>query len=166
MFSNYDGVLKVDGEVGSKNAYDPRAWGKLSEAGIAKRVIEGSRDSALGWYIPEQVTRWSSTGSFAPAECRWRFANVGRRQSRRRPTERAGVKGWWLGLLGACSSAWLRFKLLSLWHRPAQSSAFTFRSLSPPACGQPRICSGHRRMVQSVHRRGRLAGRGRARSLA
>ena len=54
MFSNYDGVLKVDGEVGSKNAYDPRAWGKLSEAGMAKRVIE-ARGSALGWYIPEQV---------------------------------------------------------------------------------------------------------------
>src|SRR5215212_3666269 len=28
MFSNYDGVLKVDGEVGNKKAYDPRAWGK------------------------------------------------------------------------------------------------------------------------------------------
>ena len=40
MFTNYDGVLKVDGEVGSKKAYDPRAWGKLSEAGMAKRVVE------------------------------------------------------------------------------------------------------------------------------
>ena len=29
MFSNYDGVLKVDGEVGNKKAYDPRAWGKV-----------------------------------------------------------------------------------------------------------------------------------------
>ena len=27
MFNNYDGVLKVDGEVGNKKAYDPRAWG-------------------------------------------------------------------------------------------------------------------------------------------
>jgi fructose-bisphosphate aldolase, class II len=44
MFSNYDGVLKVDGEVGSKKAYDPRAWGKLSEAGMAKRVIEACED--------------------------------------------------------------------------------------------------------------------------
>src|SRR3954451_8843923 len=33
MFSNYDGVLKVDGEVGNKKAYDPRAWGKAGEAG-------------------------------------------------------------------------------------------------------------------------------------
>lgn len=40
MFSNYDGVLKVDGEVGNKKAYDPRAWGKLAEAGMAKRVVE------------------------------------------------------------------------------------------------------------------------------
>jgi fructose-bisphosphate aldolase, class II len=44
MFTNYDGVLKVDGEVGSKKAYDPRAWGKLSEAGMAKRVIEACED--------------------------------------------------------------------------------------------------------------------------
>ncbi|MDT4994569.1 MAG: fructose-bisphosphate aldolase, class [Actinoplanes sp.] len=40
MFRNYDGVLKVDGEVGSKKAYDPRAWGKLAEDGLAKRVVE------------------------------------------------------------------------------------------------------------------------------
>ena len=40
MFRNYDGVLKVDGEVGNKKAYDPRAWGKLAENGLAKRVIE------------------------------------------------------------------------------------------------------------------------------
>jgi fructose-bisphosphate aldolase class II len=44
MFGNYDGVLKVDGEVGSKKAYDPRAWGKLSEAGMAKRVVEACED--------------------------------------------------------------------------------------------------------------------------
>ena len=44
MFTNYDGVLKVDGEVGSKKAYDPRAWGKLSEAGMAKRVLEACED--------------------------------------------------------------------------------------------------------------------------
>ncbi|MGA4668994.1 class II fructose-bisphosphate aldolase [Propionibacteriaceae bacterium Y1923] len=40
MFKNYDGVLKIDGEVGNKKAYDPRAWGKLAEAGMAKRVVE------------------------------------------------------------------------------------------------------------------------------
>ncbi|MEV0560732.1 class II fructose-bisphosphate aldolase [Dactylosporangium sp. CA-152071] len=40
MFSNYDGVLKVDGEVGNKKAYDPRAWGKVAEAGLAARVVE------------------------------------------------------------------------------------------------------------------------------
>ncbi|MFN4847050.1 MAG: class II fructose-bisphosphate aldolase [Rhodoluna sp.] len=38
MFSNYDGVLKIDGEVGNKKAYDPRAWGKIAEAAMAKRV--------------------------------------------------------------------------------------------------------------------------------
>jgi fructose-bisphosphate aldolase class II len=40
MFTNYDGVLKVDGEVGNKKAYDPRAWGKAAEEGMAKRVAE------------------------------------------------------------------------------------------------------------------------------
>ena len=40
MFSNYEGVLKVDGEVGNKKQYDPRAWGKAAEAGMAARVVE------------------------------------------------------------------------------------------------------------------------------
>jgi fructose-bisphosphate aldolase class II len=40
MFANYGGVLKVDGDVGDKKAYDPRAWGKAGEAGMAARVVE------------------------------------------------------------------------------------------------------------------------------
>ncbi|HYO39722.1 MAG TPA: class II fructose-bisphosphate aldolase [Nocardioidaceae bacterium] len=40
MLANYDGVLKIDGEVGNKKAYDPRAWGKLGEAGMAARIVE------------------------------------------------------------------------------------------------------------------------------
>ncbi|WP_392507456.1 class II fructose-bisphosphate aldolase [Naumannella halotolerans] len=40
MFAKYDGVLKIDGEVGNKKDYDPRAWGKLAEAGMATRVAE------------------------------------------------------------------------------------------------------------------------------
>lgn len=40
MFANYDGVLKVDGEVGNKKQYDPRAWGKAGEAGMAARIVE------------------------------------------------------------------------------------------------------------------------------
>ena len=44
MFRNYDGVLKVDGEVGNKKAYDPRAWGKLAEASMAARVVVGCED--------------------------------------------------------------------------------------------------------------------------
>jgi fructose-bisphosphate aldolase class II len=44
MFSHYDGVLKVDGEVGDKKAYDPRAWGKLAEAGLAQRVVVACTD--------------------------------------------------------------------------------------------------------------------------
>ncbi len=44
MFTNYSGVLKVDGEVGNKKQYDPRAWGKLAEAGMAARVVQGCED--------------------------------------------------------------------------------------------------------------------------
>jgi fructose-bisphosphate aldolase, class II len=40
MFEHYDGVLKIDGEVGNKKQYDPRAWGKAAEAGMAARVVE------------------------------------------------------------------------------------------------------------------------------
>ena len=40
MFTNYDGVLKMDGEVGNKKQYDPRSWGKSAEAGMAARVVE------------------------------------------------------------------------------------------------------------------------------
>ena len=44
MFSNYDGVLKVDGDVGNKKAYDPRSYGKAAEAGMAARVTEACQD--------------------------------------------------------------------------------------------------------------------------
>ena len=40
MLSNYEGVPKIDGEVGNKKQYDPRAWGKEAEAGMAARVVE------------------------------------------------------------------------------------------------------------------------------
>ncbi len=40
MYKNYDGVLKIDGEVGNKKVYDPRSWGKAAEAGMAARVVE------------------------------------------------------------------------------------------------------------------------------
>jgi len=44
VLRNYDGVLKIDGEVGDKKTYDPRSWGKLAEAGMAARVLEACQD--------------------------------------------------------------------------------------------------------------------------
>jgi fructose-bisphosphate aldolase class II len=44
MFANYDGVLKVDGDVGRKKDYDPRSWGKAAEAGMSARVVEACED--------------------------------------------------------------------------------------------------------------------------
>ncbi|MGV0748902.1 class II fructose-bisphosphate aldolase [Mycolicibacter heraklionensis] len=44
MFTNYDGVLKVDGEVGNKKTYDPRSYLKKAEAAMTERVIEACND--------------------------------------------------------------------------------------------------------------------------
>ena len=44
MFTNYDGVLKVDGEVGDKKTYDPRSYLKKAEASMSERVVEACND--------------------------------------------------------------------------------------------------------------------------
>jgi fructose-bisphosphate aldolase class II len=44
MFTSYDGVLKVDGEVGNKKVYDPRSYLKLAETGMAARVQRACED--------------------------------------------------------------------------------------------------------------------------
>ncbi|QCH25858.1 Fructose-bisphosphate aldolase [Mycobacteroides salmoniphilum] len=44
MFANYDGVLKIDGEVGNKKTYDPRSYLKKAEASMTERVIEACND--------------------------------------------------------------------------------------------------------------------------
>ncbi|KDF00375.1 fructose-bisphosphate aldolase [Mycolicibacterium aromaticivorans JS19b1 = JCM 16368] len=44
MFTNYDGVLKIDGEVGNKKVYDPRSYLKKAEASMAERVVEACND--------------------------------------------------------------------------------------------------------------------------
>jgi fructose-bisphosphate aldolase, class II len=44
MFTNYDGVLKVDGEVGNKKTYDPRTYMKKAEAGMSERIVEACND--------------------------------------------------------------------------------------------------------------------------
>ncbi|MEU0563825.1 class II fructose-bisphosphate aldolase [Nonomuraea sp. NPDC005983] len=44
MFRNYDGVLKVDGDVGNKKTYDPRSYGKAAETGMAARIVEACQN--------------------------------------------------------------------------------------------------------------------------
>lgn len=44
MLKNYDGVLKIDGEVGNKKTFDPRAWGKSAEAGMSARIVEACQN--------------------------------------------------------------------------------------------------------------------------
>jgi fructose-bisphosphate aldolase class II len=41
MLKNYDGVLKIDGEVGNKKVYDPRSYLKAAEQAMAARVANG-----------------------------------------------------------------------------------------------------------------------------
>ncbi|RMG41912.1 MAG: class II fructose-bisphosphate aldolase [Planctomycetota bacterium] len=44
MFKNYDGVLKIDGEVGDKKKYDPRSYLKNAEASVAARLGQACDD--------------------------------------------------------------------------------------------------------------------------
>ncbi|QCU76908.1 class II fructose-bisphosphate aldolase [Citricoccus sp. SGAir0253] len=44
MFQNYDGVLKIDGEVGNKKLYDPRTWGAKAEESMAARVQQACQE--------------------------------------------------------------------------------------------------------------------------
>lgn len=44
MFNNYDGVLKIDGEVGNKKVYDPRSYLKKAEEAMSARVVEACTD--------------------------------------------------------------------------------------------------------------------------
>ncbi|MDQ3455650.1 MAG: class II fructose-bisphosphate aldolase [Actinomycetota bacterium] len=44
MFSHYDGVLKIDGEVGNKKQYDPRSYLKAAETAMAARVRQACED--------------------------------------------------------------------------------------------------------------------------
>ena len=50
VLKNYDGFLKIDGEVGSKKVYDPRAWGKTAERAMADRVKLAAEElGSAGW---------------------------------------------------------------------------------------------------------------------
>src|SRR3954449_516995 len=42
VFANYDGVLRIDGALGRKAAFDPRSWGRKAEAALAKRIAEAT----------------------------------------------------------------------------------------------------------------------------
>lgn len=44
MFRNYDGVLKVDGEVGNKKTYDPRSYLTIAETAMAERVKQAVKE--------------------------------------------------------------------------------------------------------------------------
>jgi fructose-bisphosphate aldolase class II len=44
FFRRYDGVLRIDGEVGDKKAYDPRAYLAAAEKAMAERVKQAATE--------------------------------------------------------------------------------------------------------------------------
>ena len=44
IMKNYDGVLKIEGEVGNKKVYDPRSYLKAAENGVADRLATACDD--------------------------------------------------------------------------------------------------------------------------
>jgi fructose-bisphosphate aldolase class II len=44
VLDHWQGVLRVDGGLGDKRAFDPRAWGRAAEAGMATRVARACED--------------------------------------------------------------------------------------------------------------------------
>ena len=44
MFKSYDGVLKMDGEVGNRKVYDPRSYLALAETATGERVKQAASD--------------------------------------------------------------------------------------------------------------------------
>ncbi len=44
MMKNYDGVLRIDGEMGDKKTYDPRSYMKKAEASMKTRVIQACEE--------------------------------------------------------------------------------------------------------------------------
>ena len=44
MFKKYNGVLKVDGELGNKKVYDPRTYFALAQTAMAERVKQAAND--------------------------------------------------------------------------------------------------------------------------
>ena len=58
FFKNYDGVLKVDGEVGNKKVYDPRSYLALGETAMAARVVQAVKElRAVGTTMVAQEKR-------------------------------------------------------------------------------------------------------------
>jgi fructose-bisphosphate aldolase class II len=44
FFKNYDGILRIDGDVGNKKAYDPRPYMTLAEKAMAARVVRAATE--------------------------------------------------------------------------------------------------------------------------
>lgn len=44
VMKNYDGMLKIEGEVGNKKVYDPRSFGKKAERNMADRILRACED--------------------------------------------------------------------------------------------------------------------------
>ena len=69
MYTNYEGVLKIDGEVGNKKQYDPRAWGKAAEKGISKADADAAyAPRALVEYTAEEARKAAAVAAEAKSK--------------------------------------------------------------------------------------------------
>ena len=66
MFANYDGVLKVDGEVGNKKAYDPRALGQGGRERHGRAHRRGLPEPALGGHLARRLSHLTATTTGRP----------------------------------------------------------------------------------------------------
>ena len=56
VMKNYDGILRIDGEMGDKKAYDPRAYMKAAEKGMGERVKQAAAElKSLGITLFGQI---------------------------------------------------------------------------------------------------------------
>jgi hypothetical protein len=82
IFTNYDGALKVDGGIGRKGAYDPRAWGAKAESALAAHIaaVASSSDQQDKAFSQDAAARrqfrFGRTGAVARGAAKERMPRV------------------------------------------------------------------------------------------
>ena len=124
-FRNYDGVLKVDGEVGNKKAYDPRSYLTLAEKAMAARVEQAATGAAVRRHDDDAVM--GRRGSHARQRSRFHDSAGSASAASRRRCPASGSPA----TTSACS-----ITRRSRASRPGSTEARRLPRWSPPARGE------------------------------